>query len=101
MDYGEGSTATVYKTNDIYSFINDKYADFKFKVGEYITLSYDWELTGTPSSNTTYPTMIRAEISDTPYRYGTVINSVGTNSPTTSIKTITASQKKRTYSYSI
>ena len=80
-------------TNDIYSFINDKYADFEFKVGEYITLSYDWELTGTPSSNTTYPTMIRAELNDTPYRYGTVVNSIGTNSPTTHVKTITANEK--------
>lgn len=93
MEDGEGSTATVFNTNDIYSFINDKYADFEFKVGEYITLSYDWELTGTPSSNTTYPTMIRAEINDTPWRYGAVVNSVGTNSPTTHVKTITANEK--------
>ena len=93
MEDGEGSTATVFKTNDLYNFIYEKYADFKFKVGEYVTLSYDWELTGTPSSNTTYPTKIRTEISDTPYRYGTVINSVGTNGPTSTIKNITSSQK--------
>ena len=93
MEDGEGSTATVFKTNDLYNFIYEKYADFKFKVDEYVTLSYDWELTGTPSSNTTYPTMIRAEISDTPYGYGKVINSVGTNGSTSTIKNITASQK--------
>ena len=90
---GEGSTATVFKVNDLYNFINEKFADFNFKVNDYITLSYDWELTGTPSSNTTYPTMIRAELNDTPYRYGTVVNSIGTNSPTTHVKTITANEK--------
>ena len=89
---GEGTSATIFKTNDLYSFVKSTYADLNFELDDYVTLSYDWELTGTPSSSTTYPTQIRAEVSGTPYSYGTVVSSIGTNSSTTHIKNITANE---------
>ena len=43
--------ANNYKTWDSYNQV-DKYANFGLSVGDYVTLSFDWSVTGVPSDGT-------------------------------------------------